>query len=238
MNYNEMNFKIPVEGDNYLADSKYAIEQIESILQSKINGKENRIEINTSLKTGLPMENINKIAGPIIEAWAFEIFNDIKDEFGNKYCLINAETRSRLDKADIFLQFKKGDSVVSAHVDSKSTAEDIPNSGKGPNITSFSRIRTAYVVDPDFLFIILSLKHKVYCQKNPKTMRMDGVMEVVKYNAYDLKLISDNDIIYNSALGTGQIQIKIFTILTIKRGQRGSFANFWTRNISRLPAVQ
>ena len=37
---------------------------------------------------------------------------------------------------------------------------------------------------------------------------MDGVMEIVKYNAYDLKYLSDNDINYNPALGTGQIQIK------------------------------
>ena len=33
-------------------------------------------------------------------------------------------------------------------------------------------------------------------------------MEVVDYNAYDLKFISDADISYNPALGTGQIQIK------------------------------
>ncbi|MBO6219473.1 MAG: hypothetical protein J6N81_07870 [Treponema sp.] len=33
-------------------------------------------------------------------------------------------------------------------------------------------------------------------------------MEIVDYNAYDLKHISDSDISYNPALGTGQIQIK------------------------------
>ena len=33
-------------------------------------------------------------------------------------------------------------------------------------------------------------------------------MEIVDYNAYDLKFISDEDINYNPALGTGQIQIK------------------------------
>lgn len=37
---------------------------------------------------------------------------------------------------------------------------------------------------------------------------MTGVMEIVDYNAYDLKFISDADISYNPALGTGQIQIK------------------------------
>ena len=36
---------------------------------------------------------------------------------------------------------------------------------------------------------------------------MDGIMEIVNYNAYDLKFVSDNNISYNSALGTGQIQI-------------------------------
>ena len=33
-------------------------------------------------------------------------------------------------------------------------------------------------------------------------------MEIIDYNAYDLKYIGDSDINYNPALGTGQIQIK------------------------------
>ena len=33
-------------------------------------------------------------------------------------------------------------------------------------------------------------------------------MEIVSYNAYDLKFISDDDISYNPALGTGQIQVR------------------------------
>ena len=33
-------------------------------------------------------------------------------------------------------------------------------------------------------------------------------MEIVDFNAYDLKYISESDISYNPALGTGQIQIK------------------------------
>jgi len=37
---------------------------------------------------------------------------------------------------------------------------------------------------------------------------MDGIMEIVNFNAYDLKFISDADINFNPALGTGQIQIK------------------------------
>jgi hypothetical protein len=114
----------------------------------------------------------------------------------------------RLNMADILLQFKKNNSSITANIDAKATAEDITNSGKGPNITSFSRIRTAYIKDPDFMFIILSLKHKVYSERNHQTKLMDGIMEIVRYNAYDLKFLSDNDLNYNPALGTGQIQIK------------------------------
>ena len=35
-----------------------------------------------------------------------------------------------------------------------------------------------------------------------------GVMEVVDFNAYDLKYIAKNDISYNPALGTGQLQVR------------------------------
>ena len=58
------------------------------------------------------------------------------------------------------------------------------------------------------MFIILSIKHKVYSKRNETTGLMDGIMEIADYNAYDLKYISDSDISYNPALGTGQIQIK------------------------------
>ncbi|MCL2370827.1 MAG: restriction endonuclease [Firmicutes bacterium] len=208
MDYKDLDFKIPIESSTYIEDSDFVVAQIESIISDAVKNKKNKITINTNLKYGLPMENINKIAGPIIEAWAFEIFETIKSDTGNIYSLINAETCSRLNMADIILQFAKRDSAISAYLDSKSTSDDIPNSGKGPNITSFSRIRTAYISDPDYMFIILSLKHKVYSLKNEETQYIDGVMEVVKHNAYDLKLISAKDISYNPALGTGQIQLK------------------------------
>lgn len=118
--------------------------------------------------------------------------------------------------ADIILQFKKSGRVLTGNVDVKATADDIPNSGKGPNITSFARIRTAYVADPDFMFIILSIKHRVYSERNKTTGLVDGIMEIVDYHAYDLKFISDSDINYNPALGTGQIQIKDIHYVTYR----------------------
>ncbi len=154
------------------------------------------------------MENINKIAGPMIEAWAVEVFSGIRDELNNNYCLINVEAQERLGMADIILQFRKNNRVITSNVDVKATSNDIPKSGKSPNITSFSRIRTAYVKNPDFMFIVLSMKHKVYSEKNSATGLIDGIMEIVSYNAYDLKFISDEDLNYNPSLGTGQIQVK------------------------------
>ena len=58
------------------------------------------------------------------------------------------------------------------------------------------------------MFIILSIKHRVYSYKNPQTGLVDGIMEITDYNAYDLKYVSANDLSYNPALGTGQLQIR------------------------------
>lgn len=208
MKYEDLIFKIPQESPTYKMDSEYVIQQITAILDERKKVGDNKIIINTNLKMGLPLENINKIAGPMIEAWAGEVFAGIRDISDNKYQLINVEAQERLGMADIILQFRKSNRVLTGNIDVKATANDIPKSGKGPNITSFCRIRTAYVTDPDYMFIILSIKHRVYSERNKQTSLVDGIMEVVDYNAYDLKFISDADINYNPALGTGQIQIK------------------------------
>lgn len=162
MNYNEADFKIPIESENYKQNSNFICNSIKSIIDERIKAKSNYIVINTNLKMGLPLENINKIAGPMIEAWCGEVFADIKDNANNAFNLINVEVQQRLGVADIVLQFKIADKYCTGNIDVKATSEDIHGSGKSPNITSFSRIRTEYVLDPDFLFIILSIKHKVF----------------------------------------------------------------------------
>lgn len=180
------------------------------------------------------MENINKIAGPFVEAWACETFVNIVDDIDNEWFLINAEALERLNRADVLLQFKRNqkvNSLVTAEVDVKATAEDFASSGKSPNITSFARIRSAYIEDPNYLFVILSLKHKVYSVRNHQTKLMDGIMEVVKYNAYDIKYLSDSDISYNPALGTGQIQIRDIHYVTIEKELLGDSVNYLTKSI-------
>ena len=211
MDYESLDFKIPVECEDYDECSGFVIGQCEAIVMRAIDDGRNKIHINTNLKLGLPMENINKVAGPFVEAWAFEIFFDALNDGENEYHLVNVEAQSRLTMADVILQFEKVRDVgngVTAEVDVKATSADIASSGKGPNITSFGRIRSAYVNDPDYIFLILSLKHRVFSKRNPQTEMMDGIMEVVNYNVYDLKYLGASDLNYNPALGTGQIQVK------------------------------
>ncbi|RPI63969.1 MAG: restriction endonuclease [Planctomycetaceae bacterium] len=215
--YSKLTFKVPQESPDYLECSDFVTTQIEAIIGDALKAGKNKIIINTNLRLGLPMENINKIAGPFVEAWAAEIFQDVSQDANNQYQLIHVEAQERLYKADIILQFKKTRNVasgVTAEVDVKATSEDFTNSGKSPNITSFERIRTAYIEDPDYIFVILSLKHRVYSTRNETTGLMDGIMEIVAYNAYDLKYISNADLSYNPALGTGQIQIKDIHYIT------------------------
>ena len=140
MKYEDLIFKIPQESPCYCENSNFVISQIINILNNRKAEGDNKIIINTNLKNGLPLENINKIAGPMVEAWAGEVFTGIRDDFNNKYHLINVETQERLGMADIILQFRKNNLVLTGNIDVKATANDIPNSGKGPNITSFSRI--------------------------------------------------------------------------------------------------
>jgi hypothetical protein len=180
-------------------------------MKTAIETGKNKIFIQTNLKKGLPLENINKVAGPFVEAWALEQFEIIADDKGNQYQLINVEPGKRLDPFDIILQFKRKRNTtdyVSANVDVKATAEDIKTSGKSPNITSFARIRSEYIDDPDYIFIVLSLKHKVYSEKDQKTGMTNGIMKVVSHSVYDLKYISEQDLSYNPALGTGQLQVR------------------------------
>lgn len=218
LEYNKHEFKIPRESDDYMECSAFVIEKTESVIRAAMDTGRNKIMIDTNLKLGLPMENINKVAGPFVEAWAFEVFSEVMEDEKNLYDLIHVEAGERLNFADIILQFRrirKRSDVVTGHVDVKATSSDIANSGKSPNITSFARIRSEYIKNPDLIFVILSIKHRVYSSRNEETKMMMGVMEVVDFNAYDLKHLSDRDLSYNPALGSGQIQVRDIHYVTL-----------------------
>lgn len=218
MAYETHEFKIPQECEDYKMCSEFILQHCDSIIKDAMDSGRNRICIDTNLKLGLPMENINKIAGPFVEAWAYEVFSEVADDTGNKYSLVHAEAGERLNFADVILQFKidrDRSSTVTGHVDVKATSSDIKNSGKSPNITSFARIRTEYIRNPDLIFVILSIKHRVTSTRNDETKMMMGIMEVVDFKSYDLKYLSSSDISYNPALGSGQIQIRDIHYVTL-----------------------
>lgn len=218
MSYDSHELKIPVESEDYKECSDFVISSINSIMKDAMESGRNKIIIDTNLKLGIPMENVNKIAGPFIEAWAYEVFSESFESSENKYDLINVEAGERLNLADVILQFKRsspGRMGITGSVDVKATSIDIKGSGKSPNITSYAKIRSAYVEDGDFIFIILSIKHRVYSTRDEKTKMMKGIMEVVASHTYDLKYLSDSDISYNPALGTGQIQVRDIHYVTL-----------------------
>lgn len=232
MSYDDLELKKPIESDDYEECSSFVVRSIEKIIKDAMDSRQNKIIINTNLKLGIPMENVNKIAGPFIEAWVFEKFSSALEDQNNSYQLINVEAGERLNMVDVILQFKKNrkrQSSVTANVDVKATSKDIESSGKSPNITSFARIRSAYVTDPDYIFVILSIKHRVFSARDRNTKMMKGVMEVVDFNVYDLKYISDSDINYNPALGTGQIQIKDIHYVSYKKRTTWEFCELLDR---------
>lgn len=174
--------KVPVGGNGYPKNSKYIVGKISEIITEATNTKQNKIFVQTDIRRGLPLENISKVAGPFVEAWALEEFENIADDSGNQYQIINVESGKRLAPFDIILQFKykmnNTTDYFSAKVDVKAT-------------------------DPDYIFIVLSLKHKVYSERNQATGMTKGIVEVMSNSVYDLKYISEQDLSYNSALGTG-----------------------------------
>lgn len=103
MTYKLQDFKIPVQSADYADCSNFVTAAIEKIIKGAIELGKNKIIINTNLKHGLPMENINKIAGPFVEAWAVETFHSTLEDSYNQYSLINVEAVKRLHMADVIL---------------------------------------------------------------------------------------------------------------------------------------
>lgn len=59
MRYADLNFKIPQEVEDYESSSNHVIGFTHQVMRDAIENKRNRIVINTNLRLGLPMENIN-----------------------------------------------------------------------------------------------------------------------------------------------------------------------------------
>ena len=206
--------KIPKESPSYPEESEFVLAMINTMVEDAFNAGNKQIVLDTNIRGEFPLDNINKLAAPLIESWAATVFGDIAQVSGNEFNLINVEVGvNRTDLADVILQFKRTDlnqpnpNYTTGNVDIKSTADTIKNSGKRPNITSFGKIRTAYLEDPNFIFVILSIKYHPYSETNPVTGMAKGIIDLHDFTSYDFKYLSEHDFSINPALGTGQIQI-------------------------------
>jgi len=85
--YSELDFKKPIQSNDYKICSDFVVGSISNIIQNSIDTHQNKIIINTNLKLGLPMENINKVAGPFVEAWAVETFTEVVNNDKNQIFL-------------------------------------------------------------------------------------------------------------------------------------------------------
>ena len=93
-----MELKKAIDLEKYNEYSEFVTTKLNEIFKELIVTGQNQIILNTNLKAGLPMENINKIAGPIMEAWAQEKLLDI---VGNDDDTIKKIIEcARLDMAD------------------------------------------------------------------------------------------------------------------------------------------
>ena len=86
------------------------------------------------------------------------------------------------------------------------------------------------------LFLIFSIKYSV----NKETTGDDGYstdkLIIKNFNIYDFKFIADNELSYNPALGTGQIQIKDIHNVKIKVSVNSSL-NYSTHSPRILKGV-
>ena len=226
MNYGQYSdrVKIPKESDSYQEQSNFVLKMINNMVSKAFDSGNKQITLDTNIHGEFPLDNINKIAAPLIEAWAGTVFENISVVSENEFNLVNVEVGTkRTDLADVILQFKRTNLTqpnpcyITGSIDTKSTTDTIKNSGKGPNITSFAKIRTAYLEDPDFIFVILSIKYHPYSETNPTTGMAKGIIDLTEFKSYDFKYLSELDFSINPALGTGQIQIKDIHYIKINK---------------------
>ena len=111
----------------YKAISESSIAAIDRVMTWAKEQDRNKILIDTNLKLGIPRENVNKVAGPFIEAWAYEVFNDYVDAISDEN-IAKVEPGSRLNLADIIMHICNVDPSVKnteIQIDVKATSYDI-----------------------------------------------------------------------------------------------------------------
>jgi hypothetical protein len=199
------------ESASYWEKSRFVTSRLGKLFATTLKGAENEILIVTNLRQGLPMGNINVLAGALIEAWAQErleaAFKGLEGHSANEYQLQAVENYKRGGLADIMLHFSRAGRALSADVDVKATAKDIKGAGQGSNLTSYAKIRSQYLLDPDYIFVVLALEHAVHSHVLADG-RIESAIVIKSCSVFDLKALSERDITLNPALGHGQLQMR------------------------------
>lgn len=73
----------------------------------------------------------------------------------------------------------------------------------------------------------------MFGEKDKATGMTNGIMEITSYAVYDLKYVSDQDISYNPALGTGQLQIRDIHYVTEKMRTTWEFCQLLDKKFIR-----
>jgi hypothetical protein len=57
--YEKLMLKVPKESQDYIECSDFVVNAVEKIIQKAMDEERNKIVINTNLRLGIPMENVN-----------------------------------------------------------------------------------------------------------------------------------------------------------------------------------
>lgn len=93
-----LELKKAIDLEKYNEYSEFVTTKLNEIFKELIATGQNQIILNTNLKAGLPMENINKIAGP--DYGSMESQEKLLDIVGNDDTIKKIIECARLDMAD------------------------------------------------------------------------------------------------------------------------------------------
>lgn len=164
------------------------------------NNSINKVTLLTNLKRGIPTKDIHKIAGPLTDEWVYQVLNDIGSDSTNKYGIYDVQSKDSSSLDDVSFRIKGLPEPIMIDVKSASL-EKGDKAGKSSNLTSFRKIRPHYLDNPNSIFLILSVKNGPYIEA-----RQRKGFEMTSFNVFDLKLVKDSELKFNTAMGD-QFQI-------------------------------
>lgn len=121
MTYNDFNLIKANDDKNYSKFSKKAIDIVKGIFDELLSDDENEVILKSNLRNGLPIENINKIAGPVLEEWVFTVLDSKKEQYG----LLQVKPQKKTALSDVDLKCTIESKLKYIKIDVKATCEEM-----------------------------------------------------------------------------------------------------------------